>query len=258
MFLGEHDTYFYDSIKQKHRVLFSNLVNGIDAGCSALYIASGESVDAVKAELGNFGLKTDDPQKIKIVTSHQWYTPDRDFNARRVVDQYRRLIDNAVDSGFAGLYVSADASDTFDYLYKKGMVKEWMEYEKSLGSTFKFPMEAICAYRAEQIKSNVQMLLQLVKGHKHAISLKTEKNILNDQLIRSTVFQQLKEILGKTITTITFDYLDNYILTQNLSPPTENFWDLIETILKEGDSRMFSHIEQNIIKEICARIEFKM
>ena len=250
MFLGEHETYFYDSIKQKHRVLFSNLVNGIDTGCSALYIASGENVDAVKAELDLFGLKRDDPQKLKIVTSNQWYTPDGDFNARRVVDQYRRLIDEAVDSGFAGLYVSADLQDTFDYLYKKGLIEEWIDYENSLGATFKLPMEAICAYRTEQIKSNGQMLLQLLKGHKDTISAKTEKRILNEQLIRNTVYQQFQKTLGKTMTTMLFDYLDSP------TPLTiENFWDLLESILREEYFKMGKHIEQNILKEICARIE---
>lgn len=249
MFLGEHETCFYDSIKQKHRVLFSNLVNGIDAGCSALYIASGESVDAVKAELDLFGLKSDGPQKLKIVTSYQWFTPDGDFNARRVVDQYRRLIDKAVDNGFGGLYVSADPQDTFDYLYKKGMVKEWIDYENSLGATFKLPMEAICAYRTEQIKSNGQMLLQLLKGHKDTIFAKTEKRILNEQLIRNTVYQQLQKTLGKTISTTLFDYLDDPI------PLTiENFWDSLESILREKYFKMGKRIEQNILKEICARI----
>lgn len=250
MFLGEHETYFYNSIKQKHDVLFSNLVNGIDAGCSALYIASGESVDAVKAELGNFGFKSDNPQKIKIVTSHQWYTPDGDFNARRVIDQYRNLIDEALDNGFAGLYVSGDVSDTFDYLYKKGMVKAWMAYENSFGATFKFPMEAICSYRAGQIGSNDQILFQLLKGHKDTISPKTGKRVLNEQLIRSTIYQQFQKTLGKTMTTILFDYLDEP------TPRTiENFWDLLESTLREEYFTMGKNIEQNILKKICERID---
>jgi len=250
MFLGEHETYFYDSIKQKHRVLFSNLVYGIEAGCYALYIASGESIDAVKAELSTFGLKRGNHQKLKIVTSHQWFTPDGDFNARRVLDQYRSLIDEAVDSGFAGLYVSSDAADTFDYLSKKGMVKEWMEYENSYGVMFKFPMEAICSYRTEQIVSNSQILFQLLKGHKDTISPKTEKRILNEQLIRNTVYQQLQKTQGKTMTNVLFDYLDSS------TPLTiENFWDLLESILREEYFKMGKHIEQNILKKICARIE---
>ncbi|MCW4041616.1 MAG: MEDS domain-containing protein [Candidatus Bathyarchaeota archaeon] len=255
MFLGEHTFCFYNSVNQKHCILLSNLVYGIKSGCSALYIASEESVGAVKAELDNFGLKSDDPQKLKIVTSHEWYTPDGDFIEKRVKDQYRHLIDNAIDSGFAGLYVSADASNTFDYLSKKGMTKAWMDYENSLGATFKLPMEAICAYRVEQIKSNGQMLLQLVKSHKYTISPNTEKRILNDQLIRSTVFHQFKGIQRARVTTLISESLDNYVLTQNLGTPNNVvFWNLIETILEE-DSHLFANIEHNIMKEIFARID---
>ncbi|MCW4037603.1 MAG: MEDS domain-containing protein [Candidatus Bathyarchaeota archaeon] len=250
MFLGEHESYFYDSDKQKHMVLFSNLVTGIDAGCSTLYISSGENVDTVQAKLGTFGFKSDDPKQLRIVTSHQWYTPDGNFDAGRVVDQYRRLIDEALDNGFAGLYVSADASDTLDYLSKKGMVEAWMDYEHSLGTTFKFPMEAICAFNAEQIKSNGQLLFQLVKDHKHTISLKSETRISNEQLLRSTVYRQLKTILGETTTTLFFDYLENYISAQN-RPLTCDVGDLLQPILREGHSS----IEQNILEDIYARIE---
>jgi hypothetical protein len=251
MFLGEHESYFYGSAKHKHRVLFSNLVTGLDAGCSTLYISSGESVDMVQAKLCNFGLKSDDPKQLQIVTGHQWYTPDGNFNARRVVDQYRRLIDEALDNGFAGLYVSADASDTLDYLSKKGMVKAWMNYEHSLGTTFKFPMEAICAYNVKQIKSNDQFLFQLVKAHKHTISLKSETRISNEQLLRSTLYRQLKNILGETTTTLFFDYLENYNSKQNCPLTIENLWDLLQPILRE----VHSSIKQNILEEIYARIE---
>ena len=250
MFLGEHESFFYDSAKQKHRVLFSNLVTGIDAGCSTLYIASGESVDMIQAKLGTFGLKSDDPKQLRIVPSHQWYTPDGNFDAGRVVNQYRRLIDEALDNGFAGLYVSADASDTLDYLSKKGMVEAWMDYEHSLGTTFKFPMEAICAYDAEQIKSNSQLLFQLVKDHKHTISLKSETRISNEQLLRSTMYRQLKKILGETTTNSFFDYLENYNSAQN-RPLTSEVGDLLQPILREGHSS----IEQNILEEIYARLE---
>jgi len=251
MFLGEHETYFYDAAKQKHKVLFSNLETGVDAGCSTLYIASGENVDTVQAKLRTFGFQSDDPKQLRIVPSHQWYTPDGTFNAKRVVDQYRRLIDEALDNGFAGLYVSADASDTLDYLSKKGMVEAWMDYEHSLGTTFKFPMEAICAYDAEQIKSNGQLLFQLIKDHKHTISLKSETRISNEQLLRSTVYHQLKTILGATTTTLFFDYIENHNSTQNRPLTIENFWDLLQPILREGHSS----IKQNILKEIYARIE---
>ena len=255
MFLGDHESYFYNTVNQKHDVLFSNLVNGINAGCSLLYISSGESVDAVQTGLRNLGLKNDNHKKIKVLTSYEWYTPDGDFDSKRVIDQYRILIDEALDTGFAGLYVSADVADTLDYLSKKGMSKEWIDYEQTLGTTFKFPMEAICAYRSEQMNLNSQMLLQLIKGHKHTISHKNGKRIVNDQLIRSTIFQQFKKTLGKTSTSILFDYFDDTDLKQNFNSPTnERFYCLLKSIMKEGGTQTVSPLEHDILEEICAKI----
>lgn len=195
MFLGEHDSYFYASSQQKNSCLFSNLVQGIDAGCFALYVSSGENVDAVRAELSKFGLKKDNTKQIQIVTGHEWYTPNGEFEAKRVVDQYRSLIDEALDNGLAGLYVTADVSDTVDYLSKKGMLEAWIAYEQSFGTTFTFPMAAICAYNLEKVKSNGQLLFQLIKGHKNTLSSKSENKILNEQAIRNAVYRQLKKFL---------------------------------------------------------------
>jgi hypothetical protein len=63
----------------------SNLKAGMRGGCSALYIASRENVAQIRAEMRNFGLGLDNPARLKIVTSTQWYTPDGEFNVDRVV-----------------------------------------------------------------------------------------------------------------------------------------------------------------------------
>ena len=246
MFLGEHESYFYASPQQKHRCLFANLVQGMDAGCSALYISSGENVDAVRAALSNFGLKKDKLDQIHIVTSPDWYTPNGEFEAKRVVDQYRRLIDDALDNGLAGLYVSADASDTFDYLSKEGMLDAWIAYEHSLGTRFKVPMEAICAYNVEQVKSEGRLLFQLIKGHKKTIVGRSENRILNEQVIRTAVYRQLKEILGATTTTTFFDYLDDCASTPETSLAIESIWTVLESILREGEAS----IKQNVLTDL--------
>lgn len=255
MMLGDHESYFYDTFKEKQSILFSNLINGMKAGCSVLYIAGEDSIDFVQTELGNLGLKKGNPKKLKIISSYQWYTPDGDFNPKRVIDQYRSLTDEAMDNGFAGLYVSADASNTIDYLSKKGVINEWLDYEDSLGTTFKFPMAAICAYKKEQVILNTEMLLQLMKGHKNTISGKTGKIILNEQFIRSTVFQEFQKIFGNTITNIIFDYLDDTILAKNFSEPNiRNFYYRLECIQKEGLPELFSTIEHEILKRLYAEI----
>lgn len=175
--IHDHNVYFYSDVLKKHEVLFSNLKNGLDNKCQILYIASGESVLEAKCQMAYYGLfnKTKKP---KIVTSNEWFTPNGGFNSNRVVEQYRKLIDDSLDRGFEGLYVSADAADTFDYL--KDDLKSWLKYETSFGRTFGFPMEAICAYCTDQVKHRDKELFQLVQAHKKIITAESS-TILDDQ-----------------------------------------------------------------------------
>ncbi len=238
MFLGEHETYFYAAPAEKHRCLFSNLIQGMNAGCSTLYISSGENVDAVRVALRQFGVKTDRLDQMHIVTSHDWFTPNGAFEGKSVVDQYRRLIDDALEKGLAGLYVSGDASDTLDYLSTAGMLEEWITYEHSYGTTFKFPMEAICSYNLEQVKSSPELVLQLIKGHKHTLTHRLDNRIINEQAIRQAVYRQLKNTLGPTTTDTFFDYLDFHDPTQESVQGSENVWAVLESILREGDASL--------------------
>lgn len=50
----------------------------------------------------DFGLKLDDPLKLKIVASQEWYLSEGEFQADRVVEQYRSLVDENSDRGFEG------------------------------------------------------------------------------------------------------------------------------------------------------------
>ena len=62
-----------------------NLWAGLKKGCSALYIASGESIEDVRGEMHDFGVSIDNAKTVTIMNSHQFYTPEGEFHADRVV-----------------------------------------------------------------------------------------------------------------------------------------------------------------------------
>lgn len=251
--LGDHNVYFYASSNEKRRVLFSNLKAGLDRGCSALYIASGENIEQIQVEMRAFGLKLDNPMKLKIVTSGQWYTPDGEFHADRVVKQYRSLIDESVDRGFEGLYVSADVADTFDYLSKN--LTPWLKYENSLGRIFKLPMEAICAYHINQIISNSQALPQLLQGHKNTVTAKTANLIDNKKLYMDAATEEFNNILGEEATKTIFHYLEvTFKLTIDQIPDkVEEFNEKLQPTL----GRATLLINQTILKNLYGKIELR-
>ena len=78
--LGEHNICFCFSPQEKQNLLFSNLKAGLDKGCSAVYIASGDNIEQVQVEMRKIGLETGNPKKLRILTTKQLYTPDGEFN----------------------------------------------------------------------------------------------------------------------------------------------------------------------------------
>lgn len=226
---------------------------GLDKGCSVLYIVSGESIDNIKVELGDFGLRIGEPKKLRIVTSHQWYTPDGEFNADRVVKQYSSLIEESLDKGFGGLFVSADLADTFNCL--SGNLDPWLKYERSFGRVFKFEMEAICAYRVDQVESKSEVLLQLLQSHKNTITPKTEILINNRKLCLDIISQELDGLFG--------EYIDRFIFNlveRDFMLPRERIPDKIEDFNRVLES-LFGHtiaimIRKQILRNLKEKIEF--
>jgi hypothetical protein len=170
--LGEHNVCFCSSSREKQKVLFSNLKEGMDQNCSALYITSGDNVTLAQAEMKKFGLPVNDPKKLIIIPSHQIYIPDGEFHVSRIVEQVTCILDDSLDRGFDGLCISADASKVFDFITNNGMTEEWIAYEKFIGKTIPLPLGAICACNLNQVISNNQLFLQFIQAHKKTVNAK--------------------------------------------------------------------------------------
>jgi len=249
--LGDHNLCFFASPKKKYNVLFSNLKAGLDKGCSALYIASGKNIEQVQVKMRKFGLDLDDPIKLRIVTSRQFYTPDGEFHADRVVEQFRSVVDESLDRGFEGVYVSGDVSNIFDYVTKNGMVEAWLTYEKAFGKTFKFPIEAICTYSTDQIKLNDSALLQLIQAHKNTVT--TNDFVDNEKLCRDAITGELDSILGEESTELIFRFLEKRlkIPRNQILPKIGDFNQGLELILGNGAAIL----EKQILKKLYVKIE---
>ncbi len=251
--LCDHNVYFYASPKEKHNVLFSNLKAGLDKGCSALYIASGENIEQVKIEMRKFGLELDDPMKLRIVTSRQFYAPDGEFHADRVVEQFRSVFDESMDRGFEGLYVSGDVADAFDYLTKNGMTEAWFAYEKACGRTFKLPIEVICAYSTDQIKIDTPAFLQLIQAHKNTVTTKDLNFIDNEKICMDAIAGELYSILGEGATELIFCYLEKRLkIPRNLLlARIGDFNQSLRSILGNGATTL----QKQIINKLHAKME---
>jgi len=251
--MHDHNLYFYTSSEKKHKLLFSNLKAGLDKGCSTLYIASGESIDNVKVEMKDFGLKVREPEKLRIVTSHQWYTLNGEFNADGVVKQYSSLIEESLDKGFEGLFISADVADTFNYL--SGNLDPWLKYESSFSRGFKLEMEAICAYPVDQVESKSKVLLQLIQSHRNTITSKTETLIDNRKLCLDIISQELDDLFGEHMSKYIFNLVE-----RDFKLPKRRIPDRIEQFNRVLES-LFGHtismiLRERILRTLTEELEF--
>lgn len=251
--LGDHNVFFYASSKERQNVLFSNLKTGLDKGCSALYIASEENIEHVQIEMKNFGLKIDDPKNLRTITSHQFYTPDGEFHISRTVEQITGILEDSLDRGFEGLYISADTSKVFDYLTKNRMVEKWLAYEKLIGKTMPFPLEGMCAYHINQVISNDQLLLRLIQAHKNTVTAKNLKFVDNEKICNKTITEELDRILGKKATELIFTFLEkrfkhprNQILANIV-----DFNQCLELFFGDGAEP----IEKQVLKKLRKKLE---
>lgn len=231
-------------------MLFSNLKTGIDGGCCALYITCEENRAQTRVQLENIGLPIGDSEKIKVVTSHQGYTPDGAFNADRVVKQYRRLVDECLDGGFKGLYVSVDAADMFDRLSNNRT--PWLTYETSLGRSFDFPMEAICAYRTDQVTSNNEALLQLLRAHQNTITPNPLNVIDNKKLYMDALTEVYRNVLGEKATEAIFRHLTTTLkITRNQIPDNmQGVDDALASLLGEGSSLLQLQVVKDVHRKL--------
>jgi hypothetical protein len=249
--LGDHNVCFYTSPYEKRNLLLSNLKAGLDTGCSAVYVASEENIKQVRFEMRKFGLKLDDPKKLRILTAEQLYTPDGEFNVNRVIEQGRSMLDESLDRGFKGLYASGDATQIFDQFTKNCMLEEWLRYERTIGRTVKFPFSAMCAYSIEQVKLNDPAFLQLIQAHKNTV---TAKNFLdNEKIWVDAITGELRNILGEEATELIFSFFERRYKTprNQCLAKIDEFNQSLEVILGEGAAT----VKKQIVKRLHKKME---
>lgn len=249
--LGDRNVCFYESLEQKQSVLFSNLKTGLYQDCAALYVANEENIEQLKGQMRKFGLKSDATKKLRIITSHQFYTPDGEFHVKRVTRQVRSNLDEILDSGFKGLYLSVDVSKVFDYFTKKGITEKWLEYEGAVGRTVPFPVEIMCTYNVNQVKPSDQVFLKLIQSYKNTVNAKNLDFVDNKKICIQAVTEELDRILGDKSTELVFRFLEKQfkVPRNQIIPQIVEFNKCLELLLGDGAETIEKHILKKLHKK---------
>ena len=145
---AEHVMLLYETIEAKFKVLLNYLKFGLEKGEATVYVCSESSVEEVTAAMKLFGMDVAKLQKsgaLKVLDYTQHYIIDGQFSIKSTETLWKKYYDEAISHGFKGLKVTGETSCFF----KHNLVKELVEYEKSLHKHPGVPMIAICAFRAE-------------------------------------------------------------------------------------------------------------
>jgi hypothetical protein len=113
---------------------------------------------------------------LRVIDYRDWYFAEDKFRMEKTMELWKRLRDESAVRGFKGLRVVGEMACFF----KRGSVKELIEYEKSLHRVLAIPMIAICAYNSNVVaaEGRGKLYLDLIKAHSTVIFLGPDAGVV--------------------------------------------------------------------------------
>ena len=162
-----HLLLLYETSEAKLKILFTYAKQALENNEAFIYVCSEASVEEIKAGMTQFNINVKEYEKtraLKVLDYTQHYIIDGKFDAKNTQSLWTSYYKEALVNGFKGLRVTGETSCFF----KHNLVKNLVEYEKSLHGKLEIPIVAICAYKADQAmkqEGKVNLYKELVKAH---------------------------------------------------------------------------------------------
>ncbi|MFQ5871123.1 MAG: MEDS domain-containing protein [Candidatus Geothermarchaeales archaeon] len=175
----DHVILLYTDRRDKHDILFTYLRAGLEKGEAAAYVAGEETADQIRQAMEEFDIDVERYEKagaLRIIDYRDWYIIDGEFDASTTIGLWEKLLDESVAKGFKGLRVTGEMACFFE----NDMLKELLEYERSLHRTLEIALTAICAYDSEVLvkQGGGEALLDLLNSHMTAIISGPRKGVV--------------------------------------------------------------------------------
>ena len=172
---GSHYCLFYQNSKDLIDILIPYFKTGLMNNEFCIWVISGEldertTKESLEKAIPDF-VKHLERGQIEIIHYNEWYLTDGSFNADKVLDAWRKKLDQALDMCCNGMRVAGDVS----WLKEK----EWenlIEYENRVNTLInKLQMIAVCSYSLD--KYSPFELVDVINNH-HSILIKRNLNLL--------------------------------------------------------------------------------
>jgi len=132
-----------------------------------VYVTAEENPSQIKEAMEKFGIHVEKYEKIGALSICRYediYLAGGEFDIAATMNSWSELYNRALRNGFKGLRVTGETA----WFFKRKLIPELIEYEKSLHTVMDIPMIAICACNAYMvIKASNPMDLynELLKAH---------------------------------------------------------------------------------------------
>jgi sugar-specific transcriptional regulator TrmB len=162
-----HAIILYESPEAKHNVLFNYLKIGLENGEAGAYIATEENPSQIRDAMKRFGIDVEKYEKagaLRILGCNDFYIIEGKCSPATTIGLINKMYNEALTKGFKGYRITAEMACFF----KHNLVKELVEYERTLHRVFDLPIIGLCAYNANTvIKASNPMDLynELLKAH---------------------------------------------------------------------------------------------
>jgi len=165
--LGNHIIAVYINNDEKFNEAFAFLKDGLQRNEAIVITTTDLSKDEIRARMRSEWIadvaELESRGDIIIRTTEEIYFPEGIPNIPRTVALWSTLAENCLSRGKLGIRIFGDMTSFF----KKGFIKELLEYESCLEQRFNFPAIGICAYDSKDIDNNMtsEQIRQLQQYH---------------------------------------------------------------------------------------------
>jgi len=166
---SDHALLFYDSQKNKHKILYNYLKDGLEKGRGVVYICSEERPDQIRTGLSAAGVDVEPNERsgnMLIKRFDEWYIEEGRVEILKIINHWNEAYNRFKEKGL-GMRVTGETSCFF----RQNKVRELLRYEYALHRVVSIPIEVLCAYDVQTIVKTgyTDMIMPLVRAHGKAI-----------------------------------------------------------------------------------------
>jgi len=201
---GTHLCQFYKTKEDLLDILVPYFKAGLENNESCMWVTSEPlSVEDAERELKKIVKNLDDyinKGQLEILDYSEWYTKNRKFDSRRVLEGWVEKEKYALQNGFDGLRLTGNT-----FWLGKNDWDDFKSYEETVNDVIdKHRMIAICSYSLEKCKPSE--IIDVVSNHQFAIIKRESKwNIIESSERKKVEILNEKTILYETLVNISPD-----------------------------------------------------